>query len=144
MWTHLTIAAGLARPRRCHRVLGTALLGLGLLPVVAAAQGDPGPVAGKALPRTVTVQVFVHEAVKKQPGPAPKALVRIEGSDDSRETNDKGVVRLSGIAAEKITLQVMVAGADICRLADVAVPVGEGVLKVLVEKGERGQCKLVE
>lgn len=124
-------------------ILGALLVvALGLLPAAGAAQDESA-----AKPRTLTVQVFVQEEGRGQPDPARRAVVRVEGSEDSFETNDRGMARISGVSAEKVKLQVMVVGSDICRLSDVAVPVpvpaGETVVKVLVEKSGRGPCKLV-
>jgi hypothetical protein len=44
----------------------------------------------------------------------------------------------------KVTLQIKVIGADLCRLRDVSVVSGDQVVSVLVEKSQHGKCKRAE
>jgi hypothetical protein len=101
----------------------------------AVNHGDPG----KGKRGTLTVEVLLVDPDSKQQH-AAKALVRIEGAEDSQETNDKGRVKLSGIPTGTVTLQIMPAGLNLCRLQDVPVTGPDQVVSVLVEKSPTGKC----
>jgi hypothetical protein len=118
---------------------------------VAAAQRDasveeiPKPAkpadAGKGKHGTLTVGVLVIDPDKKSERlPAADAVVRIEGSEEWYRTDDKGRAKLSEIPAGKVTLQIKVIGAAICRLRDVPVAAGDQLLSVLIEKAQEGNC----
>lgn len=146
--------AATARSRRSVRFwfVPTCLLSLLVLAVamvgVASAQS---PAAGDKAPRALNhadpskkrgsliVEVLLVDPESKQQQ-AAKALVRIEGAEDSQETNEQGRVKLGGIATGTVTLQIMPAGLNICRLADVPVTGPDQLVSVLVEKSPKGKC----
>ena len=101
----------------------------------AGSHVDPG----KGKRGTLTVEVLLVDPDGKQQH-AAKALVRIEGAEDSQETNEKGRVKLSGISTGTVTLLIMAAGLNICRLLDVPVASPDQVVSVLVEKSPKGKC----
>ena len=115
------------------------LLAIGLASGTAAAADDHG-----TTPRILTLQILVVESRGDPPSPALKTVVRVEGSDDTFETNSTGLVRLLGLSADQGKLQIMVPGIPICRLSYTAVLVRDGVAKVLVEKGEAVRCTFAE
>ena len=140
---------------RCRRSASPALAGLSLV-VLAAVMGGvasaqlPAPAdkasragdhvdPGKGKRGTLTVEVLLVDPDSKQRH-AAKALVRIEGAEDSQETNEKGRVKLSGISTGTVTLQIMPAGLNLCRLLDVPVAGPDQVVSVLVEKSAKGKC----
>jgi hypothetical protein len=142
----------MTHPLAIRRVL---LLGLGLilsclLAMAAFTQTNAGDVTKRGDQRvaqaetslwSLTVKVLAVQTSGQRPDPVARAIVRVEGSDDSLETNDKGVAKLSGLLTEKVKLRVMVPGADICRLSDLAVASQNKMVEVQVERWAGGQCK---
>jgi len=124
-------------------VLSTAMGGVasGQSPVPAdkASRAVPHVDPGKGNRGTLTVEVLLVDPDSKQQH-AAKALVRIEGAEDSQETNEKGRVKLSGIPTATVTLQIMPAGFNICRLQDIPVAGPDQVVSVLIEKSPKGKC----
>jgi hypothetical protein len=131
------------------------LLGLGLIAsclpaTVASTQTNAGDATNRGDQRgavaetkvgSLTVRVFAVKASGQEPGPVARAIVHVEGIEDSLQTNDKGVARFSGISAEKVKLRVMVPGADICSVSDLIVASQDKVVEVQVERWVGGQCK---
>ena len=99
------------------------------------------PDAEKEKRGALTVNVLLIDPDKKNKRlPAADALVRIEGSDDWYTTDDKGRAELSEIPTGKLTLQIKVIGAAICRLRDIPVTGGDQRVSVLIEKAQEGKC----
>jgi hypothetical protein len=122
-----------------NAVLAVILIAVGLGPGTAAAVDEHG-----TKPRILTLQILVVESRGGQPSPALKTVVRVEGSDDTFETNSTGLVKLFGLSADQGKLQIMVPGIPICRLSYTAVLARDGVATVLVEKGEAVRCTFAE
>jgi hypothetical protein len=110
-------------------------------PCIAADQPD----AEKTTRGTLTIDVLtVDPENKNERQPVANAIVRIEGSEDSRETNERGRARFSAIPTGKVTVQIMVIGADICRLRDIGVTAGEQVVSVVFDKSQKATCSRVQ
>jgi hypothetical protein len=136
----MTIAA---IARCCRSAWPASLLAFAtVLPAAVSAQspapGDKAGDPGKGKRGSLTVEVLLVEPDSKQQH-AAKALVRIEGTEDSQETNEQGRVKLSEISTGTVTLQIMPVGLNICRL-DVPVAGPDQVVSVLVEKSPKGKC----
>ena len=116
-----------------NTVLAAILIAGGIGPGVAAAADEP------VKTRNLTLQIFVVDAAGSQPRPALKARVHVEGSDDTVDANSTGLIRLFGLAPDQ-KLSIMVPGLPLCRLSNTAVPVHDGIAKVLVENGETVKC----
>lgn len=94
---------------------------------------------------TLTIEVLVVDPeTKKERQPAEDATVSIVGIEDRYRTNDKGRTMRLEIATGKIALNIKVIGADLCKLQDVSVAGGDQVVRVLVEKSEKGKCRRLE
>ncbi len=106
-------------------------------------KGTPQPDAGK---RTLTIEVRVGGPGKQaETQPVANAIVRIEGADDSRDTNVQGRARFTGIASNKVSVQIMAVGADLCRLPDITVTAGDQIVKVLVDtSSKKEKCRRLE
>ena len=152
----MTIATAIARRCWSARPALACLYPLVLAAVMGGVASAQSPVpAGKTSPAvdhvdlgtgkrgTLTVEVLLVDPDSKQQH-AAKALVRIEGAEDSQETNEKGRVKLSGISTGTVTLQIMPAGLNICRVLDVPVIGPDQVVSVLVEKSPKGKCTRLE
>ena len=120
-------------------VLGGVASGQSPAPADKASRAAPHADPTRGNRGTVTVEVLLVDPDSKQQH-AAKALVRIEGADDSQETNERGRVRLSGIPTATVTLQIMPAGLNICRLQDIPVTGPDQVVSVLIEKSPKGKC----
>jgi hypothetical protein len=116
-----------------NTVLAAILIAGGIGPGTAAAADEP------VKTRNLTLQIFVVDAAGSQPRPALKARVHVEGSDDTVDANSTGLIRLLGLAPDQ-KLSIMVTGLPLCRLSNTAVPVHDGIAKVLVENGETVKC----
>jgi hypothetical protein len=116
-----------------NTVLAAILIAGGIGPGTAAAADEP------VKTRNLTLQIFVVDAAGSQPRPALKARVHVEGSDDTVDANSTGLIRLLGLAPDQ-KLSIMVPGLPLCRLSNTAVPVHDGIAKVLVENGETVKC----
>jgi hypothetical protein len=116
-----------------NTVLAAILIAGGIGPGTAAAADEP------VKTRNLTLQIFVVDAAGSQPRPALKARVHVEGSDDTVDANSTGLIRLFGLAPDQ-KLSIMVPGLPLCRVSNTAVPVHEGIAKVLVENGETVKC----
>ena len=116
-----------------NTVLAAILIVGGIGPGAAAAADEP------VMTRNLTLQIFVVDAAGSQPRPALKARVHVEGSDDTVDANSTGLIRLLGLAPDQ-KLSIMVPGLPLCRLSNTAVPVHDGIAKVLVENGETVKC----
>lgn len=117
-----------------NTVLAAVVIAAGLGPGAAPAVDAPA-----AQPRNLTLQIFVVDARDSQPRLALKAKVHVEGSDDTVEANSSGLVKLFGLSPDQ-KLQIMVPGLPLCRLSYTAVPVRDGIAKVVVENGEAVKC----
>jgi len=108
----------------------------------AAPKADVQVDTGQGKRLTLTVQVLLSDPAKKNDHePAEDALVHIEGTqEEPYKTDEKGLVKLSGISTDKVTLRIKVRGADICRLQDIPVIGDDQVVTVLVEKTQEGKC----
>ena len=96
--------------------------------------------------RTLTVEVLVSAPDKEaKTQPVANAIVRLEGADDSRDTNPQGRARFTGISSDKVSVQIMAVGADLCRLPDIPVAVGDQIVKVLVDpSSKKEKCRRLE
>ena len=132
-------------------VLLAAVVGALLVSGVTAAEREaspPGPTkaanqpeSGKGKRGDLTVGIVLIDPNKTNDRrPAADALVHIEGSDDWYTTDDKGRAKLSEISTGKVTLQIKVIGAAICRLRDISVTGGDQLVNVLIEKAQDGKC----
>lgn len=117
-----------------YTVLAAIVIAVELGPGAAAAADEPA-----TKPQNLTLQIFVVDGRDNQPRPALKARVHVEGSEDTIEANSTGLVRLLGLSPDQ-KLQIMVPGMPLCRLAYTAVPVRDGIAKVVVENGEAVKC----
>jgi len=117
-----------------NTVLAAIFIASGLGQGTAAAADEPA-----ATTHNLTIQIFVVDAGGSPPRPALKARVHVEGSDDTVEANSTGLIRLLGLVPDQ-KLQIMVPGLPLCRLSNTAVPVHDGIAKVLVAKGEPVKC----
>ena len=116
-----------------NTILAAILIAGGIGPEAAFPADEP------AKTRNLTLQIFVVDAAGSQPRPALKARVHVEGSDDTVDANSTGLIRLLGLAPDQ-KLSIMVPGLPLCRLSNTAVPVHDGIAKVVVENGETGKC----
>jgi hypothetical protein len=139
----------------CAAALVAAFAAAALAGGAAAAQRDvpaegtqketKQPDPGKGKPATLTIEVLVVDPeTKKERRPAEDATVSIVGIEDRYRTNDKGRTMRLEIATGKIALNIKVIGADLCKLQDVSVVGGDQVVRVLVEKTEKGKCRRLE
>ncbi len=115
-------------------------------PAPPAPKGATPPDAGPRKPAILTVEVRTGDPGKSETTrPVPDAMVRIEGADDVIGTNPQGQVRFAGISSAKVTLQIMVGGADICRLPDIAVTNRDQVVKAFVDTSpKKERCRRLE
>jgi len=103
------------------------------------------PGAEKAGRGTVTVEVWLVDPEKgNERHPAANATVSIDGIEDRHRTNEKGRTTRFECAPGRVSLQIKVIGADLCKLRDVSVASGDQVVSVLVEKSPNGKCKRLE
>lgn len=103
----------------------------------------PAPVPLKS--RTLTVNVFlVDPSARLKRLPAVKALVHVQGDDDPYFTDAKGQVKVPGIVADRVTLEIKVIGADLCQLPSVPLTGGDQVLSVLIDKSHGEACKRLD
>ena len=116
-----------------NTILAAILIAGGIGPEAAFPADEPTKT------RNLTLQIFVVDAAGSQPRPALKARVHVEGSDDTVDANSTGLIRLLGLAPDQ-KLSIMVPGLPLCRLSNTAVPVHDGIAKVVVENGETGKC----
>jgi len=107
---------------------------------MAPKAANPQPL-GKGKHGTLTIELLLGEPDKKnEHHPIAKAIVRIEGAEDPQDTNEKGRVKFSGIPTGKVALLIMPIGLERCRIPDVPVTGGDQVVRVLVEKSQKGTC----
>lgn len=135
--------------------LAAALATAALAGVAAAAERDVGaepttkaakqPDSGKGKQATLTIEVFVVDPPKKlERRPAEDATVSIVGVEERQKTNEKGRTVFVEIAPGRLELNIKVIGADLCKLQNISVPGGDQVVKVLVEKSEKGKCRRLD
>ena len=117
--------------------------GLALIATVATARVTEAQPAPGAL-RTLIIEVMQTDRVRNETRPVAGALVRVQGGEDDQPTDAKGRARLANLAAEKVMLQIMMVGAEICRLADVPVVGGDLVVRVLMDKDASGPCRRLQ
>ena len=104
---------------------------------------QPDPAAGQR--KTLLINVLLVDPGKPlSRQPAARALVHVQGDDDSYETNESGQVKVSGISTDKVTLQIKAIGANVCRLQDIPVPGPDRAVNVLIDKSPKGACTRVD
>jgi hypothetical protein len=135
--------------------LAAALATAALAGIAAAAERDVAaeatkketkqPDSGKGKQATLTIEVFVVDPQKKiERQPAEDATVSIVGVEVRQKTNEKGRTVFVEIEPGKLELNIKVIGADLCKLQGISVAGGDQVVRVLVEKSDKGKCRRLE
>jgi hypothetical protein len=121
-----------------------------LLTLAVSAQEKPESVPEAPAPSTeeapparwvMKVRVKLREKGETDYVVAETVVVRREGSDKPSNTGNSGVAVVTGTGEGEVSLQVVAPGVPVC---PIKIPGPRAAVTVLIDKSQKGSCKLEE